>query len=139
LIGNKCYYCGGAVIHEYDELRADIGVCLNCGRLASEWQCAEKPSELACKICGSLRLYRYGRNKGVQIYFCRDCNHKFKGDNSAFHGKTDFGVILEGLNAYRQGARILVLKNGRRIRRATLWRWQRKYNQDGTLIKSPAN
>ncbi len=32
-----------------------------------------------CKYCQSENVIKYGKYKGVQRYFCKDCQHKFAG------------------------------------------------------------
>jgi len=33
--------------------------------------------DFACKFCGSRNIIRYGRFRGIQRYFCNDCQRKF--------------------------------------------------------------
>jgi len=51
---------------------------------------------VTCKNCGSTACVKFGSYKGVQRYWCKSCNRKFKGDDDSFHEK----VSLE--KAYRR-------------------------------------
>jgi len=49
-----------------------------------------------CKNCGSGDVIKKTTRNGVPIYFCNACQRKFKGDDSAFHGKVDANMVKFG-------------------------------------------
>jgi len=44
-------------------------------------------TKVTCKNCGSEGVVKYGSYKGVQRYYCKVCERKFKADDSLFHMK----------------------------------------------------
>lgn len=60
----------------------------------------------SCKNCGSSSVVKYGSYKGVQRYFCKACNRKFKADNALFHMKVSPEHISTALSMYYSGSSI---------------------------------
>ncbi|MBI2847631.1 MAG: IS6 family transposase [Chloroflexi bacterium] len=59
--------------------------------------------EVTCKFCQSRHVIKYGHNKGVQNWKCKDCGHKFV-DNDALPGmKTPSPQVSSALNMYYEG------------------------------------
>jgi putative transposase len=59
-----------------------------------------------CKYCQSSHIVKFGTYKGNQRYWCKECNRKFKGDNSLFHMKVSPDVISSALSMYYSGMSI---------------------------------
>ena len=53
-----------------------------------------------CKSCGSTRVRKYGKYKGVQRYYCNECGARFKNDDTLFHMKTPAYQVSSALNMY---------------------------------------
>ena len=51
-----------------------------------------------CKYCGAEGVVKYGSYKGVQRYFCKVCQRKFKGDDALFHMKVSPEYISSALS-----------------------------------------
>jgi transposase-like protein len=67
----------------------------------------EQNSEvIACKDCGSTAVVKFGTYKGVQRYWCKSCQRKFKGDNALFHMKVSHEHISSALSMYYEGMSI---------------------------------
>lgn len=63
-------------------------------------------SQVKCKNCGSEAVVKYGSYKGVQRYWCKLCNRKFKADNALFHMKVSPEYISMALSMYYSGSSI---------------------------------
>ena len=63
-------------------------------------------TEVICKHCGSGGVVKYGTYKGVQRYWCKVCQKKFKGDNALFHMKVPPEYISSALSMYYSGSSI---------------------------------
>lgn len=68
-------------------------------------------SNVACKNCGSEAVVKYGSYKGVQRYFCKVCQRKFKADNALFHMKVSPEYISTALSMYYSGSSISDIRN----------------------------
>lgn len=60
-------------------------------------------SELTCKYCQSSHVIKYGTLKGVQRYYCKDCNHKFVSGNNIPKMQNSTKDIADALNMYYEG------------------------------------
>ncbi len=60
-------------------------------------------NNLTCKYCQSEHVIKYGTLKGVQRYFCRDCNHKFVSTDTIPKMQTPTKDIADILNMYYEG------------------------------------
>jgi len=65
---------------------------------------------IACKNCGSNAVVKFGSYKGVQRYWCKSCQRKFKGDTDLFHMKTSPEQISSALRMYYDGMSIKDIK-----------------------------
>ena len=59
--------------------------------------------KVICKFCGSQHTRKYGFSKGVQAYFCNDCQRKFVGTDALAHGRVSPSFIANALNEYYSG------------------------------------
>ena len=67
----------------------------------------KKPSdEITCKHCGAGGVVKYGSYKGVQRYWCKVCQRKFKDDDTVFHMKVSPQFISSALDMYYTGMSI---------------------------------
>lgn len=91
-----------------------------------------------CKSCGSNRVRKYGKYKGVQRYFCNECGSKFKADDTLFHMKTPANQVSSALNMYYEGMSIKAIRRnlqqeyGNMPSTATIYEWIMKYTQYAT-------
>jgi hypothetical protein len=44
-----------------------------------------------CKLCNSADTIKFGIQADTQMYFCKACRRKFKGDDSLFGGRVSAG------------------------------------------------
>lgn len=91
-----------------------------------------------CKFCGSNNVIKYGKYGSVQLYYCKDCGSKFKGDDTTFHMKTPANQVTSALNMWYEGmsiksiARNLKQEHGNMPSTATVYEWIQKYTQYAT-------
>jgi len=63
----------------------------------------EQGQRVGCKMCGSINVVKYGHSKGGQLWWCKDCRHKFV-DNKASPGmKIPREQIAYALSMYYEG------------------------------------
>jgi len=95
-------------------------------------------NEISCKYCGSQGVTKYGKYKGVQRYWCKICNRKFKADDTTFHMKLDTNMVSSALNAYYEGMSVkeirrhLLQEHLHAPSTATIYEWIMKYTQYAT-------
>jgi len=53
---------------------------------------------IICKNCGSPAVVKFGTYKGVQRFWCKSCQRKFKADNALFHMKVSPEYISTALS-----------------------------------------
>ncbi len=58
---------------------------------------------ITCKDCGSTAVVKFGTYKGVQRYWCKTCQRKFKADTGTFHGKVPAQYVSSALSMYYSG------------------------------------
>ena len=63
-------------------------------------------SSIDCKYCGSTNVVKYGTYNGVQRYWCKVCQRKFKDDDTTFHMKVSPEFISSALELYYTGSSI---------------------------------
>ena len=68
-------------------------------------------TKITCKNCGSEGVVKYGSYKGVQRYYCKACERKFKADDSLFHMKISADYISTALSMYYSGSSISDIRN----------------------------
>ncbi|MBI2849678.1 MAG: IS1/IS6 family transposase [Chloroflexi bacterium] len=66
----------------------------------------EVVTQITCKYCGSEGVVKFGSYKGIQRYFCKSCQRKFKGDTALFGMRVKPEYITSALNLYYTGSSI---------------------------------
>lgn len=93
----------------------------------------EEIIKITCKNCGSDHIVKKGFYKGVQRYFCKDCNRKFKADDAPFHMKVSASHISGALSMYYTGMSITDIRNhirqetGYHPSKSVVFDWIEKY------------
>lgn len=86
-----------------------------------------------CKYCDSKAVVKFGTYKGVQRYWCKACNRKFKGDDTLFHMKVPPEQISAALSMYYSGMSINEIRthfkqeNGSYPSSKSVYGWIQKY------------
>ena len=60
-------------------------------------------AKVTCKFCQSEHTIKWGQYKGVQNYYCKDCNTKFSGTDALEHGRISPSYIANAMNEYYSG------------------------------------
>jgi transposase-like protein len=56
-----------------------------------------------CKLCGSKNLVKFGRYRGIQRWWCKDCRHKFAGNDAIPEMKTPAEQVAAAVDLYFSG------------------------------------
>ncbi len=67
---------------------------------------SENSEGTTCKYCGSEAVVKYGTYNNTQLYWCKVCKRKFKGDDTLFHMKVSPEYISSTLALYYTGSSI---------------------------------
>jgi len=92
--------------------------------------------KVTCKICDSTNTRKYGTYKGVQNYFCNDCNTKFTGTDALPHGRVSPAYIASALNEFYNGLSFHDIENNidtltnDDISHTSVIKWVNKYTSD---------
>jgi len=65
---------------------------------------------IICKYCNSQAVVKFGTYKDIQLYWCKSCKRKFKGDTTLFHMKTPPEQISSALRMYYDGMSVKDIK-----------------------------
>ncbi len=60
-------------------------------------------SEVFCKYCGANAVSKYGKYGDTQLYWCKTCKRKFKGDDTLFHMRVSPEYVARALDMYYTG------------------------------------
>ncbi|MEO9277651.1 MAG: DDE-type integrase/transposase/recombinase [Nitrososphaera sp.] len=86
-----------------------------------------------CDRCGSIRTIHYGKNADKQIFYCKDCQHKFREPSLLKKARYDPKIITLTLDLYFSGlslrkvARSVNDHFGLEIDHSTVFAWIKKY------------
>jgi putative transposase len=88
---------------------------------------------ITCKNCNSNNVIKFGKYKGVQRYFCKDCDRKFKADGTQFHEKKSSQYISSAVSEYYRGMSINDIRSqlkqeyGYYPSKSVIFKWVNKY------------
>lgn len=89
--------------------------------------------KVTCKNCGSTACVKFGTYKGVQRYFCKSCQRKFKFDNDAFHGKIPLEWASSAVDMFYRGMSVFDIRehlkqeHGYAPSNSIIYKWIDKY------------
>jgi putative transposase len=92
--------------------------------------------KVVCKHCQSQNTRKYGLYKGVQNYFCNDCNTKFTGTDALIHGRVSPAHIVNALNEFYDGMSFHEIENSIEnrtdsdISHTAIMKWVNKYTKE---------
>jgi len=66
--------------------------------------------DFKCKYCGSKNLWLYGKYKGKQLFFCRDCKRKFIGNFALPKMRSAVTRVGDALHSYFSGMSLNEIK-----------------------------
>lgn len=88
---------------------------------------------IQCDRCGSIRTIHYGKSAEKQVFFCKDCQHKFKEPSLLKKARYDPKIITLTLDLYFSGlslrkvARSVNDHFGLEIDHSTVYNWIKTY------------
>lgn len=103
---------------------------------------------ILCKYCGSINVSKYGQYGGIQLYWCKICQRKFKGDNALFHMKVNYEYVKLATYMRSKGTTIEHIRQYLRLRynyypsKSVVWRWlhpQYRVNKKRVNRYKPSN
>jgi transposase-like protein len=89
--------------------------------------------QITCKNCGSTACVKFGTYKGIQRYYCKVCQRKFKADTDAFHMKVPADYVSQAVAEFYTGSSIndiretLYQQHGYKPSKSIVWKWITKY------------
>lgn len=92
--------------------------------------------KVVCKFCGSQHTRKYGVYKGIQNYYCDDCDTKFTGTDALAHGRVSPTHIVNALNEFYDGMSFHEIENSIEnrtdsdISHTAVMKWVRKYTKE---------
>ena len=95
-----------------------------------------QPMKVVCKFCGGQHTRKYGLYKGVQNYYCDDCNTKFTGTDALAHGRVSPTHIVNALNEFYDGMSFHEIENSIEnrtdsdISHTAVMKWVKKYTKE---------
>lgn len=90
---------------------------------------------IRCKYCQSENVIKYGKYKGVQRYYCKDCKRKFAGIDTIPKMQYSTSKVADALNMYYEGMslmeirRNLIQQHNDYISDATIYNWVRRFSK----------
>lgn len=66
--------------------------------------------DFKCKLCGSHNIVRYGKLRGIQRWWCKDCHHKFADNDALPNMKTPAEQVSSALNMYYEGMSLQAIR-----------------------------
>jgi putative transposase len=95
----------------------------------------ENSEKLICKLCGSTNTIRFGRYRGIQRWWCKDCHHKFAGNDALPEMRSPYNQVAAAIDMYFEGMRLtsipglLFRRYGTFITSASVYRWITRFSQ----------
>jgi transposase-like protein len=92
-------------------------------------------SQLGCKLCGSTNLVKFGRYRGIQRWWCKDCRHKFADNDAVSKMKTPAEEVASAIDMYFAGVplhnipKLLFRRYGAFISYTSVYRWIVRFSQ----------
>lgn len=90
---------------------------------------------ITCDRCGSIRVMKYGTYGAKQVYFCKDCGHKFREPSLIKKARYSPEIITITLDLYFKGISLRKISDhlqqfyGLHVAFQTIWRWLDEYTK----------
>jgi len=91
--------------------------------------------DIKCKYCGSRNLWLYGKYKGVQRFYCRDCKRKFAGAFTLPKMRSPVTDVGDALHSYFSGMSLNKIRydieqqHKYRPSSSTIYRWVNRFTK----------
>ena len=107
---------------------------------------SDKPLSFGCKFCESDNYVKNGMTAGKQGYLCKDCGHKFAGNDGLIGTHKSQEVIGYSIEMFYRGIptntidEMMLSLWEQKVNSSTVWRWLIKYSKmaDEYLSHYPA-
>lgn len=91
--------------------------------------------DFKCKVCGSANVVKYGKLRGIQRWWCKNCHHKFA-DNDALPGmKTLTEQVSSALQMYYEGMSLQAIRRNleqqhhSHVSDSTIYSWIERFSK----------
>jgi putative transposase len=90
---------------------------------------------VACKFCGSKNIIKFGVEKGVQFYMCKDCGRKFNEKDTPEGYRTNTAMIASALGMFLGGLSCMEISRQldtvyhSSVDPSTIYRWVMEYSR----------
>ena len=91
--------------------------------------------DLSCKYCNSNNIIKYGKFRGVQRFYCKDCKSKFADNDALPHMQTPIEQVGTAIGMYYEGQslnsirRLLAQIYNNYPSDSTIYRWVSKFSK----------
>ncbi len=88
-----------------------------------------------CKFCESPNVIKFGKEKGTQYYFCKECKHKFADNQALPLMQTPTSQIADALNMYYEGLslgkirRNFIQQDSNYVSRTSPYNWVERFTK----------
>ncbi len=88
-----------------------------------------------CKYCFSTHIIRYGIQKNIQRWWCKDCQRKFIDNNALPRMRTSIDQIAKALSEFYNGSSLISIRRNLQIQyniypsESTIYRWVTKFSK----------
>jgi putative transposase len=102
-------------------------------RMVSRYVLAE---DFKCKYCGSKNLWLYGKYKGSQRFYCRDCKRKFAGNFALPKMRSPVNHVGDALQSYFSGMSLNEIRQNIEQQHnyspsvSTIYRWLDRFTKE---------
>lgn len=89
---------------------------------------------MKCKNCESENIVKNGTVKGVQVYKCKDCGHRFTEGSDFPRMRTQSRIISSSIDFYFEGLSVRKIQTqieklfGVNVSQVAVWKWIMKYS-----------
>jgi transposase-like protein len=89
---------------------------------------------MKCKNCESENIVKNGTVKGVQVYKCKDCGHRFTEGSDFPRMRTESRIISSSIDFYFEGLSVRKIQTqieklfGVNVSQVAVWKWIMKYS-----------
>jgi transposase-like protein len=90
---------------------------------------------MQCKNCESENIVKNGTVKGVQVYKCKDCGHRFTEGSDFPRMRTQSRIISSSIDFYFEGLSVRKIQTqikklfGVDVSQVAVWKWIMKYSK----------
>jgi len=90
---------------------------------------------MKCKNCESENIVKNGTVKGVQVYKCKDCGHRFTEGSDFPRMRTQSRIISSSIDFYFEGLSVRKIQTqikklfGVDVSQVAVWKWIMKYSK----------